>query len=306
MPLFGDRLIKAVRKAEHPLCVGIDPHLDMIPSIFRVGDMSPNSPQTVAAVRTFIAALMDRITPKVPVIKPQSAFFEQMGWRGVEVLDSLMKRARANGVLVILDVKRGDVGSTAEAYARAYLSRSAPLRADAITINPYLGMDSLEPFIEEADASKGGLFVLVKTSNAGAKDFQDLEVGERTVYEAVADSLAPIAERHEGPETGWSSIGAVVGATKPKEAAALRRRLPKSPFLVPGFGAQGASAKDAFAGFVKGPSGLEGGVINTSRAVLFPKLPIGATSKDWERAVDGAIDTAIDALKTAAQSAKKK
>jgi orotidine-5'-phosphate decarboxylase len=296
---FGDRLITAVRKAGHPLCVGIDPHLHLIPQMFRIGDMAPNSLQTASAVRTFVAAVMDRVSGKVAAIKPQSAFFEQMGWRGIEVLDNCMKRARANGIVVVLDVKRGDIGSTAEAYATAYLSKGAPLQADAITVNPYLGMDSLEPFIEAADTNDGGLFVLVKTSNPGAEDFQTEKVGKTTLYQTVARKLSSVAKRHRGPDTGWSSVGVVVGANSPEEAIAIREELPYSPFLIPGYGKQGGTAKDALSGFVEGPDGLEGGIISSSRDILFPKLPPGAIGKDWERAGDRARHAALSEIEKA-------
>ena len=296
---FGDRLITAVRKSGHPLCVGIDPHLHLIPQIFRIGDMAPNSLQTASAVRTFVAAVMDRVSGQAAVVKPQSAFFEQMGWRGIEVLDNLMKRARANGIVVILDVKRGDIGSTAEAYATAYLAKGAPLQADAVTINPYLGMDSLEPFIEAADTNEGGTFVLVKTSNPGAKDFQGQSVGQEKFYQIVAHKLADLAEKRRGPVTGWSSVGAVVGANSPDEARKIRAELPDSPFLLPGYGNQGGTAQDSLAGFIDGPEGPEGGVISSSRDILFPKLPPGAIGKDWERAVDRALNAAISDIRRA-------
>ncbi len=302
---FGDRLITAVRKNGHPLCVGIDPHLHLIPQMFRVGDMAPNSLQTASAVRTFLAAVMDRISGRVASIKPQSAFFEQMGWRGIEVLDNCMKRARANGMVVILDVKRGDIGSTAEAYATAYLAKGAPLQADAITVNPYLGMDSLVPFLEAAEANDGGTFTLVKTTNPGSKDFQNLSVGKSTVYQTVAHKLSTLAKRNCGPDTGWSSIGVVVGANAPSEAANIRKELPHSPFLIPGFGNQGGTASDAMAGFVDGPNGPEGGLISSSRDILFPKLPPGAIGKDWERAVDKALSSAISDIQKALETKVK-
>ena len=296
---FGDRLITAVRKSGHPLCVGIDPHLHLIPQIFRVGDMAPNSLQTASAVRTFLAAVMDRISGRVAAIKPQSAFFEQMGWRGIEVLDNCMKRARANGMVVILDVKRGDIGSTAEAYATAYLAKGAPLQADAITVNPYLGMDSLVPFLEAAEANDGGTFTLVKTTNPGSKDFQNLSVGKSTLYQSVAHKLSSLAKRQCGPETGWSSVGVVAGANAPAEAKNIRKELPNSPFLIPGYGNQGGTAKDAMVGFVDGPNGPEGGIISSSRDILFPKLQPGAIGKDWERAVDRALTAAISDMQKA-------
>jgi orotidine-5'-phosphate decarboxylase len=294
---FGDRLIHRVRELGHPLCVGLDPHLAKLPPLFRQGAMAPGDPETAEAVLSFCLAMLDRVEGRVAAVKPQSAFFEQLGPVGVAVLGSVMSEARRRGLLVILDAKRGDIGSTAEGYAAAYLAKDAPLRADALTVNPYLGMDTLEPFAAAAQEAGAGLFVLVKTSNPGSADLQDLPAPARPLYEHVAESLSPLAERLTGPETGWSSLGVVVGAPWPEPSQRIRQLLPRSPFLVPGYGAQGGGVHEAFAGFVEGPdASSEGGLINSSRAILFPPTANVSDAPTWERAIDTALTSTIEEL----------
>ena len=265
MQHFGDALIERVRALGNPLCVGLDPYLDRIPPLFRDGDMSPGNPLTAPAVEAFLKAVLDRAAGKAAVVKPQIAFFERMGWRGIRALEEVCSHARKCGMLVLLDAKRGDIGSTADAYAGAYLTDDAPLPADALTLNPYLGMDTLEPFFTTAKAHGRGLFILVKTSNPGSGDFQDLKIGNRSLAETVADRLNSQAEALTGGETGWSSLGVVVGATYPGEAERIRQIMPRTLFLVPGYGAQGGDAAGAVNGFVKGPNGLAGGIVRSSR-----------------------------------------
>ncbi len=293
---FADQLIARVRELGHPLCVGLDPHLGEIPPVFAKGDMAPTSEATAKAVEEFLFAVLDRAAGRVAVVKPQIAFFEQLGHRGIETLTRVVDRARSLDLLVILDAKRGDIGSTADGYARAYLEPGSPIEVDAITLNPYLGLDSLEPFAARAEAHARGLFVLVKTSNPGSGDLQNLELSDAPVFGSVASALAPMAQRLAGKETGWSSLGVVVGATYPGEAQLVRERLPKALFLVPGYGTQGGNAPDAVRGFVRGPNGLEGGVVNSSRGVLFPEAGDTAQAPAWEQAIDAALDRAIDEL----------
>ncbi|WP_339852759.1 orotidine-5'-phosphate decarboxylase [uncultured Nisaea sp.] len=296
MQHFGDALIERVRALGNPLCVGLDPYLDRIPPLFRDGDMSPGNPLTAPAVEAFLKAVLDRAAGKAAVVKPQIAFFERMGWRGIRALEEVCSHARKCGMLVLLDAKRGDIGSTADAYAGAYLTDDAPLPADALTLNPYLGMDTLEPFFTTAKAHGRGLFILVKTSNPGSGDFQDLKIGNRSLAETVADRLNSQAEALTGGETGWSSLGVVVGATYPGEAERIRQIMPRTLFLVPGYGAQGGDAAGAVNGFVKGPNGLEGGIVSSSRGILFPASGDTASAADWERAIDAAIGQAVSEL----------
>jgi orotidine-5'-phosphate decarboxylase len=302
-PSFADRLIARVRELGHPLCAGLDPDLALIPEAFRSGSMAPGTPATAKAVGAFCAAFLERVAGKVAAVKPQSAFFEALGWRGVKVLSEVIAAAREAGLLVVLDAKRGDIGSSAAGYAAAYLAPKAPIRADALTVNPWLGLDSLEPFVKAAEDAQAGLFVLTRTSNPGGRDFQELapEAGE-PVYHRVARALQPHAKRLAG-KSGWSGLGLVVGATTPDEARRVRDAAPTSLFLVPGYGAQGAAARDAVAGFVAGPGGRrEGGIVNAARALNFPETARSRSTKAWERAVDDALDRATSELSAAIRS----
>jgi orotidine-5'-phosphate decarboxylase len=287
---FADDLIGRVRELGHPLCVGLDPHLDRIPESFRKGTMRSEDPATPEVVQAFCAEVIDRLENRVAVVKPQIALFEQLGWRGLQVLEVLLDRCRANNLLVVLDAKRGDIGSTAEGYARAYLEPGAGLGVDAITLNPYLGRDSLTPFIERCSAHGRGIFVLVKTSNPGSGDLQDRSLETETLFEAVAEMLADDCRRLVGPGTGWSSLGVVVGANHPEQADRVRQRLPEALFLVPGFGAQGADAEQAVRGFRAVSGGREGGIVNSSRAILYPEC------ESWETGFEVALGEAIDRL----------
>ncbi len=259
--------------------------------------MAPGDPRTADAVEAFLGAILERVAERVPIVKPQIAFFERLGWRGLRALERVVAKAREHGLLVLLDAKRGDIGSTAAGYAAAYLGPDAPLACDAMTLNPYLGRDSLAPFLDRARQGSG-LFVLVKTSNPGSGDFQDrrLEAGS-TVFETVAEALAGEARALRGPATGWSSLGVVAGATYPGESERVRERLPDSLFLVPGYGAQGGDAAAALKGFVRGPGGrLEGGVVNSSRGILFPPHSDTGDAGRWERAIGEALENAIGEL----------
>jgi orotidine-5'-phosphate decarboxylase len=301
-PHFADRLIQRVRQLGCPLCLGLDPDLSRIPRLFRSGSMAPNAPATAAAMAAFCYAVLDRYGDRVAIVKPQSAFFERLGWRGIEVLDQVVAAARARGLLVLLDAKRGDIDSTAAAYA-GYLDPDGALPVDAITVNPYLGRDTLAPFVEAAERHGRALFVLTKTSNPGSGDYQDRLVGERPLFEQVAASLAEWMERLRGPATGWSSLGVVAGATFAEPSRRIRALLPHALMLVPGYGAQGGGAAAALSGFVPGPDGrLEGGVVNSSRALLFPADADSGDTRTWEHAIDSARDRTIAELRAAVEA----
>jgi len=300
---FADRLIERTRALGHPLCVGLDPHLARIPALFRRGSMAADDPSTAEAVEAFLSAVVDRIAGRVAIIKPQIAFFEQLGWRGMRVLDGLCRRAHEADLMVLLDAKRGDIGSTAEGYAAAYLAADAAMPVDAMTLNPYLGFDTIEPFARVAKQAGRGIFILVKTSNPGSGDLQDRDVGGEPLFGRVADGLAGMQGELLGPKTGWSSLGVVCGATWPDQARRVREALPNALFLVPGYGAQGATASDAVQSFVPGPNGREGGLVNSSRAILFPESAQSAgAAGEWEAAIDAALGQAIDELATAIQT----
>jgi orotidine-5'-phosphate decarboxylase len=252
--------------------------------------MRPEDPATPEAVQAFCLEVVDRLEHRVAAVKPQIALFEQLGWRGLQVLEVLIDRCRSNDLLVVLDAKRGDIGSTAEGYARAYLEPGASLGVDAITVNPYLGRDSLTPFLDRCSAQGRGIFVLVKTSNPGSGDLQDRSVASTTVFETVAEMLAEDCRSLVGPDTGWSSLGVVVGANHPEQAERVRQRLPEALFLVPGFGAQGGGAEQAVRAFRAVDGRREGGIVNSSRAILYP------SGESWEAGFEAALDEAAARL----------
>ena len=281
---FADRLMRAARE-QGPLCVGIDPHFGKIPQIF-----GPEGPGSIAL---WGQALVERCAGKVAMVKPQAGLFERWGAAGVAALETVCNAAHQAGVLVMLDAKRGDIGSTAVGYAEAYLRPNASLWADAITVNPYMGLDTLEPFIDAAERYDKGVAVLARTSNPGSADFQARDLEGAPLYMRVAESLAPLARRLQGAETHWSGLMLVAGATGPEEARALRAAAPDCPFLVPGYGAQGAGASDAVAGFTAEDGMLMGGLVNASRSVSMPTDAQSATTaEEWERAIDAAVAAA--------------
>jgi orotidine-5'-phosphate decarboxylase len=295
---FADQFIESARRLGNALCVGLDPHLERIPHGFGVRADDLASDATADGVERFFAAVLDSCAGKVPIVKPQIAFFEQLGWRGLRALERIVSHARDRGLLVLLDAKRGDIGSTAQAYAQSYLWPSSPCRADALTVNPYLGLDSLEPFLAASREHGVGLFVLARTSNPGAADFQGLDVAGKPLYERVAQALAPHAAALRGG-SGWSNLGVVAGATYPEESERLRRELPHSLFLVPGYGAQGAPLSAALRAFVRAGGaggGLEGGMVSSSRAILYGSGPLEASARlsiaDWHLGLAERIEAA--------------
>ena len=220
-------------------------------------------------------------------MKPQLASFERLGWRGFRILEEICSYAKDRGLLVIADGKRGDVPVSATAYADALTSGGIGPLVDAFTVNPFTGADSIEPFVEAAERSGSGIFVLVRTSNPGAADFQDLPVEGAPLFEHVAKVVARFADRLEG-SSGLSGMGAVVGATEPQHLDRVRELLPKSIFLIPGVGAQGGRADDLAAAFSPGRASA---LVNASRSIAGADDPAGAAERLreslWE--VSGAV-----------------
>jgi orotidine-5'-phosphate decarboxylase len=285
---FSDRVAEAIRSRGNPVCVGLDPRWDSLPVAIRRRHPGETLENIAAAYEAFCGRVLDLVAPLVPVVKPQSAFFETCGPAGMAALQRLLRRARDQGLLTILDGKRNDIASTAAAYADAAFSTQC-WGADALTVNPYLGRDAVEPFIQSARRVEGGVFVLVRTSNPGARLFQDLDSGGRPLYEHVGEAVRRWARENIG-DCGLGDIGAVVGATYPAELARLRQLLPEVIFLVPGYGAQGGSAADTAAAFR--PDGL-GAVVNSSRGILFPFDPADPV---WEGKVTAAAQRAAAEL----------
>lgn len=280
---FATRLIAGARRLG-PLCVGIDPHPGKIPDLFG-GD----TPDGLAA---WGEAVVAAAASRVAVVKPQVGLFERHGPDGMRALQRVCQASKEAGLLVITDAKRGDIGSTASGYALAYLSPTAPFPSDAVTVNPYMGLDTLEPFLEQAEAHGKGVVVLARTSNPGSSDFQARDLEGAPLYARVVEALAPAIERLKGAD-GWSSLMLVAGATGPDEARHLRQLAPDALFLVPGYGAQGGGAADALAGFRRTGNRLEGGVVNASRSVTFPEGADSAASRtEWITIIEAAIDEA--------------
>jgi orotidine-5'-phosphate decarboxylase len=301
MTHFADRLAAVVRQRGNAVCVGLDPRWESLPMSLRQRHGAATLASVAAAFEAFCSRVLDIVAPLVPLVKPQSAFFEACGPDGMAVLQRLLRKARAMGLLTILDGKRNDIASTALAYADAAFGgtrlqgRAYPVwEADALTINPYLGRDAVEPFLESSRRVSAGVFVLVRTSNAGAGQFQDLRVvsergSARPLYQHVGEAVASWSRENLGA-CGLGDVGAVVGATYPAEMAQLRLLLPDVPFLVPGFGAQGGKAADVAPAFR--PDGL-GAVVSSSRATLFPFQP---DEPCWEERIEDATRTMIAAL----------
>ena len=288
---FADRLAEAVLRCGNSAMVGLDPRRDLLPSSLRPGGDAPAD--WAESYRRFCWEVIDVVAGRIAAVKPQAAFFEELGPAGMDALASVIERAREAGLLVILDGKRNDIGSTAVAYARGYLGESSAWRCDAMTVSPYLGSDSLEPFFDVARERNCGVFVLVKTSNPGSGLLQDVEADGRKVCERVADLIEAFNMEHAG-RLGYGPAGAVVGATYPRELEELRERMPHTWFLVPGFGAQGGTADDVAGAF--DAYGL-GAIVNSSRGILYAydRSPYRERFGEagWRDAVSAALDAMI-------------
>lgn len=275
---FADQLVAAIQKKNSVICVGIDPRLDRLPKFILDKIVDVHGPNFTAAAHAFLEfgkGIIDAVADLVPVVKPQIAFYEQYGFQGFWAYEETCRYARSKGLLVIGDAKRGDIGTTAEAYAGAFLGTvplfdgeaTAPIEVDALTVNPYLGYDGILPFVKACEKEGKGIFVLVKTSNPSSGDLQDrITVDEQIPVSHLMAHFVESWGSNEIGQSGYSAVGAVVGATYPGEAAKLRALMPENFFLVPGFGAQGGTAEDVAPCFNE--DGL-GAVVNSSREILF-------------------------------------
>ncbi|HEY4313622.1 MAG TPA: orotidine-5'-phosphate decarboxylase [Pirellulales bacterium] len=293
---FGDRLAAAVTRVGNPVVVGLDPRWEELPDAIRSGRDADDNRARAEGYLSFCREIIDVVASRVAMVKPQVAFFEQLGPAGMQCLAKVIAHAHAAGLIVIADGKRNDIGSTAEAYADAWLGPQSAWQADALTISPYLGDDSLTPFVATATARGAGLFVLAKTSNPGGGQFQDLAVDGRTVYRRVADHIETLATAGAG-SSGYGAVGAVVGATYPGQLAELREAMPHAWLLVPGYGSQGGTARDVAPAF--DARGL-GAVINNSRGIIFAhrrrEYAERFTAAQWPEAVACATDDMIASL----------
>ncbi len=294
---FADRLADSVRKTNSITCVGLDPRKAQLPQLLRDSVTEDSPAQWAAAYQTFCCEIIDVVKDLVPCVKPQAAFFEALGPDGMVALGKVIRYAEQSGLLVITDGKRNDIGSTATAYADAYLGKTSPWGSDSLTVSPYLGQDSLEPFAEMCDQRHAGIFVLVKTSNPGGGLFQDRETDGQTLYQSVASLVCELNESRLGA-SGYGPVGAVVGATYPEQLAELRRAMPTSWILIPGFGAQGGAAEDVLIGL--DDQGL-GAIVNNSRNLIFAhareEYRDRFSDSQWQEAVAAATNEMNEQLR---------
>ena len=266
-----DRLIEKIKETNNPTVMGLDPRYDMLPNC--VTEKYPKTLEGASkAIIEYNKTIIDEICDIIPAIKPQIAFYEMFGIEGMKAFDETCKYAKEKGMIVIADIKRGDIGSTAQGYSNAYLGKTkigdieeSIFDVDFVTVNPYMGTDCVKPFIDDCKKYNKGLFILVKTSNPSSGELQDLklETGEE-VYIKVAKLVEKWGEELRG-EYGYSSIAAVVGATYPEQLKQIRKTAPHTYFLIPGYGAQGGKAEDIALGFDE--NGL-GGIVNASRSLM--------------------------------------
>ncbi len=295
MEHFGDRLAAAVAAVGSPLCVGIDPR-EPLPDACARG-LAATRAGRARAYERYGVGIVEAVAGVAAAVKPQVAFFEALGGYGLAALEAVAIAAREHGLLVVADAKRGDIGSTAQAYAEAWLlprgAGELPI-GDALTVNPYLGWDAVQPFIDACDASGGGVFVLARTSNPGGADLQELPLqGGGRVWEEVAAGIARAGVARIG-SSGLSSVGAVIGVTRPEAVARARELMPHAPLLLPGLGAQGGAADDAAPAFATHPAG---GLLVAARSIIEAwrgepgdwRTPVAAAARAHAEAAKGAV-----------------
>lgn len=269
-----DRLIEKIAEKQNPTVAGLDPKLDYVPEYLKEKAFEKYGETMKGAAKAlwwFNKGLIDALWDIVPAVKPQAAYYEMYGYAGMKTLYKTQEYAKSKGLFVITDGKRNDIGSTMEAYAAAHLGKVKvggeeiePFIADALTVNGYLGSDCIKPVVKVCKEYDKGIFVLAKTSNPSSGELQDLKIGDRTVYEVMGDMCEEWGKELEG-KYDYNGVGIVMGATYPEQLDIMRKRLPHTFFLIPGYGAQGASAKDISAAFDS--NGL-GGIVNSSRGIM--------------------------------------
>ena len=281
------RLIERIAQLQNPSVVGLDSLLDYIPQHIKEEKFAQYGDTFDAAAQAILAynkEIIDAICDIVPAVKPQAAYYEMYSWQGMWALCETVKYAQQKGMLVIMDGKRNDIGSTMQAYAKAHLGVSevngkelSAFGSDMLTVNGYLGSDGVEPLLPICDEKDKGIFVLVKTSNSSSGELQDQKIGDKSIYETMGAMCEQWGEKTQN-SYGYSRVGAVVGATYPQQLSEMRQKMPHTFFLVPGYGAQGGGANDVAGAFDK--NGL-GAIVNSSRAILTAWKKAGTDGKDF-------------------------
>ena len=281
------RLIERIAQLQNPSVVGLDSLLDYIPQHIKEEKFAQYGDTFDAAAQAILAynkEIIDAICDIVPAVKPQAAYYEMYSWQGMWALCETVKYAQEKGMIVIMDGKRNDIGSTMQAYAKAHLGVSevngkelSAFDSDMLTVNGYLGSDGIEPLLPICDEKDKGIFVLVKTSNPSSGELQDQKIGDKSIYETMGAMCEQWGEKTQN-SYGYSRVGAVVGATYPQQLSEMRQKMPHTFFLVPGYGAQGGGANDVAGAFDK--NGL-GAIVNSSRAILTAWKKAGTDGKDF-------------------------
>lgn len=281
------RLIERIAQLQNPSVVGLDSLLDYIPQHIKEEKFAQYGDTFDAAAQAILAynkEIIDAICDIVPAVKPQAAYYEMYSWQGMWALYETVKYAQEKGMIVIMDGKRNDIGSTMQAYAKAHLGVSevngkelSAFGSDMLTVNGYLGSDGIEPLLPICDEKDKGIFVLVKTSNPSSGELQDQKIGDKSIYETMGAMCEQWGEKTQN-SYGYSRVGAVVGATYPQQLSEMRQKMPHTFFLVPGYGAQGGGANDVASAFDK--NGL-GAIVNSSRAILTAWKKAGTDGKDF-------------------------
>ena len=298
-----DRLQEAIIAKKNPTVAGLDPKPEYVPAHIRkecYDKYGETLEGAAEAIYRFNCGLMDALKDIVPAVKPQSAYYERLGWRGMEVLERTIRYAKEQGLYVIADIKRGDIGSTAEAYSDGWLGKTkvgeqmlSVFDADCVTLNGYMGADSVNPFLKTCKEMDKCAFILAKTSNPGSGELQNVSAGEGdTVYGLMADLIEKWGAGTEG-KYGYTMAGAVAGATYPEELQKLRARMPHTFLLVPGYGAQGGTAEDVQYAFDKKGCGA---IVNASRSIMCAWQKTGGDGRDFQDAARAAAETMRDAI----------
>lgn len=298
-----DVLQEKIREKGNPTVAGLDARVEYIPPHILnayIQQYGETLQAAAEAVQEFDCGLVDALADIVPAVKPQAAYFEMLGWRGMKVMEDVMSYAKSKGLYVIADIKRGDIGTTATAYAEGWLGTTqvgsaalSAFNADCVTLNGYMGADAITPFLKECVAHHKSAFVLAKTSNPSSADLQDMAAGDREVYTVMGDLIQQWGKDTAGAY-GYQALGAVVGATHPSVLQQLRRRLPNTFFLVPGYGAQGGTAQDVRNAFDEHGHGA---IINASRSIMCAWKKTGQNGVDYQQAARAAALSMREELK---------